>query len=1395
MGHAPVETLGNGWCCVFALSESLRLQSPIELCEKMRALLLSRELYNTQALKQPEAEQGLFLHDGVKHNARLCECLDRELERKASKHGVYCKLSLMVEKIRYHRQRDEDPMMVFLTNTDAWQGDGLINLYAVWSGIDILVINMATESKIQLWTSKGLMKTLGYEPGHFGRNAEKGASYQPDVALYQMQWNYWCRVSLATAVNATLGPAGNLVPFNKGKVSAPQYEGSGQWRSVWAKFIGGVIAYIPCYRVLIKEPQHWNWATPDYRLPLLQRLGRKPGGVQITSPPVAGISMDSRAWWNTLNVRIRKLLQRQGLRLPPTTSWGYCQFLVGNVDWGWISVSPTEVTAFPRVHYQTGVNSLLESVMEGLLPSSKPVSLDSMVRLLDDHLAKFAFLYRTMLGVLCQPYDEAKKLLHARGEVRAKEMVHNPKHASPFAVLLVAIAHVFNVDLQIDFHHGTLHTDGGNEVVRPTRDDEEHYHKSSYTFMADPNIARKTTQTIHLAWLHCWDYGQMRSNSVPGEAAVLPPLFFLLEAGIQRRCWRTNALNVEARRTMVVAHRPDMLDHDYRKSGPPTLTALTIFDSNDGKMMLGPGDTRPQLFDVRPSGVVQDSALYIRYRTSKHVPNVGSQTGRGVPRAPADGWHEIIEVRIGGSKTGLKWQDMLHASWMSPQDISQRDGMIVLDHTPPNYKTDGTRLRSAGATVLSQIARHPGFAAIRAFARKQVCRDDIPGEYVKAMLQKNEFGTREFNTPWCDCGDFIHNGGSTSELLHGTLRHCDVGSNADIFLPRPNRPLPIAAMRVRTYRPNIKDFYLLRYSPSETFMQGDLRGKLFKLTSNEVKLVSAEHTGEIPDHQALFQLMFPYFRYIINGPLHKWVTLHDTRSPWHIPTHEVNTFGREKSGYVPDCSQGITELRMNRSNMLCPLLYKHARTTNLNGKEWTSLDFCWMLEHCHEQCVAMVMKGYRLTLREWLLFGPDGDVLFQDTGCSGATNGGTAPAINPFLRLGAICPVFKEVDKDEYCVARSLLLLDYVESDDIRFVGGWSPALPLRPLHQKSTGAFLGLLQKFNDSVGGYLITNRKVVTLGFDDHYAKKVRRIVDGKESGIAEVAVEDLETSTGVRTNHCMAVREGVLIEPSDGSSHAWPYPAAGESDQRWLRCVMLFIPLVKTTRNKRKGGPAPQPFLPRNKRKTVTRTATTTTTTSTTTTSTVTTTHTFSTNHETGARYSPPRHPGMPSVLSPAQMEFTLAMVDHHRILTRWLRLRGELSFNLAEYTWSMVHMPEDHPGRWPTNALDMLDAFGHAAFQIPWENASASERVIMMGEYAVAGPSPSPILSARIEDNIAALPAIPGYYEFVDDLLFLGCDTNDVELIHNIVDSVDSNTTYSETQMTSPAEKSSSESTV
>ena len=190
MGHAPVETLGNGWCCIFALSESLRLHSPIELCEKTRALLLARELHNTRALKEPGADLGPFLPDGVKQNTRLCFHLDLELERKTNIHGVYSKLKKMVDKIRYHRARDEDPMMVFLTDEDAWQGDSLINLYAVWSGVEILVINMDTESKIQHWSSKGVLSALGYEPGETGRNAQPGSSFKPDLALYQVQWKF-----------------------------------------------------------------------------------------------------------------------------------------------------------------------------------------------------------------------------------------------------------------------------------------------------------------------------------------------------------------------------------------------------------------------------------------------------------------------------------------------------------------------------------------------------------------------------------------------------------------------------------------------------------------------------------------------------------------------------------------------------------------------------------------------------------------------------------------------------------------------------------------------------------------------------------------------------------------------------------------------------------------------------------------------------------------------------------------------------------------------------------------------------------------------------------------------------------------------------------------------------
>ena len=272
-----------------------------------------------------------------------------------------------------------------------------------------------------------------------------------------------------------------------------------------------------------------------------------------------------------------------------------------------------------------------------------------------------------------------------------------------------------------------------------------------------------------------------------------------------------------------------------------------------------------------------------------------------------------------------------------------------------------------------------------------------------------------------------------------------------------------------------------------------------------------------------------------------------------------------------------------------------------------NLDFGWMIERCSLQCVAMDMKGYPLTLLEWLLFGTDGEILFQDNGCSGPVIGGTPPATNPFLRLGTLCPVIKTVDHAQYCVARSFLLLDLVEDDDVKLVGAWNPTLPLMPLHDGRTGTFMGNRKELNAAVDGYYVGNMKAVTLGFDQHYATKVEKIVTGRRCGIAGVAVKDPDTDTGVRTNHCMAVINGSLVDPSDGTTHDWPQPPTTATAHHWLQCVMLFIPLQKIARTKRNR----RAKTTTNKRQTVTRTSTTTTTTSTTTSSTVTTTHTFTT----------------------------------------------------------------------------------------------------------------------------------------------------------------------------------------
>jgi hypothetical protein len=125
---------------------------------------------------------------------------------------------------------------------------------------------------------------------------------------------------------------GELGACTKGKVSAP----SSEWRaaaSAWGMIVCQVMDCIPRYRVLVKEPRRWNWATPDHRLPQQLRLGRKPAGVEIASGSRPGVSLQARSWWNTLDERVRDLFLTRGLRSPARASWVHRQRLVGNVDW------------------------------------------------------------------------------------------------------------------------------------------------------------------------------------------------------------------------------------------------------------------------------------------------------------------------------------------------------------------------------------------------------------------------------------------------------------------------------------------------------------------------------------------------------------------------------------------------------------------------------------------------------------------------------------------------------------------------------------------------------------------------------------------------------------------------------------------------------------------------------------------------------------------------------------------------------------------------------------------------------------------------------------------------------------------------------------------------------
>ena len=128
------------------------------------------------------------------------------------------------------------------------------------------------------------------------------------------------------------------------------------------------------------------------------------------------------------------------------------------------------------------------------------------------------------------------------------------------------------------------------------------------------------------------------------------------------------------------------------------------------------------------------------------------------------------------------------------------------------------------------------------------------------------------------------------------------------------------------------------------------------------------------------------------------------------------------------------------------------------------------------------------------------------------------------------------------------------------------------PFDGSRKGTLFHALEEFNSKRGGYYINTHRVVKLADDTAYDANVERIQDEGMHGIAEVAVEDLECEAGVRTNHVMAVVNGGLVDPSDGSFHAWPDRHASADHRSWLRDVTMFLPMTKLVRVGKKQRPS-------------------------------------------------------------------------------------------------------------------------------------------------------------------------------------------------------------------------------
>ena len=1165
MGHCFVETEGNGWCGLFTLSELFRNLSPVDLVLKFHGLFVARVLATEDTQPKPrkprskknQSAEKALPDDDVDDNddhvkvTPLDAFLDLEIQdyKDGGNKSVLGKLKLMVAQIGSLQRDGVDPTTRMLANA-AWMGTSMVLMAAMVAQEDIVVIDTNVREVMLNSHCDGRSVVLGRLPGRQTFSTESaGLALQ----LSTLQGNIWNRRSLACAVGGIVGRKGGWAPFfaprqrtrvsERGLYLLPSFlfPRVGTALAIKKDLWEVVSEYLPFVKVIIHEPVHWSWAIPNYTLSEAERLGRfKPkllDGMPYEKKhceTVRGLSIRPRKeWWKWMNDKIGECVCQPGMDLPLPTSW-YRRFLLEQIRWGKLDLPTGKTDAYPRLHYDTGVESLLAAVRAGLNRRWRPASRTLLRDALLQHLSEFRWLYRTLLGPIDKPRSDAILLLEGSALVDAEGNIRVDAVPKAFAVLLVAVSHHFRVDLNLTFHHGQKMKKRGNKEAEPKRSSQSHYHECQVTQIALHDTVVLPRQTLDLAWLHCDGH----DNS---------PVFFAL-----------GTLGAHAHHeSFEVVHAGDVLHHKYDKEPPPTSSALTLYKCNDSLMMLFPGCVMDQSFDVRPSGLAEDDQFYVRYRESTHVPGLKELDGPVVPdhvrRGPSRAqktWHQILEVRRGPSRLDLQWQNEEDFSALDklPAGVTAEDGFYILDHT----------CDSEGHTAMQSLKLTAGYAALQAHARLQPYRIDLVSRVRSDMVGKDD-KLRITNPPWVDLRDFVYKGSqSTGQLLSGAVRH---DTKRGSWSPRPNRDLPSAGMRVCTYNEHgtAKYQYVLKYA------QTAHQGTIFVLGPQETKLVPAEHDGDIPDEQAVFTVMFPQFRYLINSPMHTWVPLHDPSCPTHLGMNRVQTETAAKYGFAPKCIQGMRFLRLNRSNLLCPLLVR-----NTVGGGWKSLDFEWMLRHKDSKHFG-VPETHPLTMYEWLLFGRDGETLDQKSGCSGVTHGGSLPTTNPFIRMGAFSPNIKPVDHVQHCVARSLLLLRMVEDADVAIVAGWEPRISLTPF-EDIPGTLFGALHNLNKRLETYYIQTQKVMQLVDKTVYNDRVQRIQGERMHGLVEVAVRDTESDTGYRTNHVMAVVNGVLVDPSDGSTHPWPDRNTKPDDVHWLRDVTMFLPMKKVVKAPKKPRPA-------------------------------------------------------------------------------------------------------------------------------------------------------------------------------------------------------------------------------